>query len=349
MILDNSQKNKLSSFLIKKKIKFEKNFDLKKRSWLRAGGVFTNYIEPYTREQIIDLVKFFSENNLDYYIVGNLSNIIFRDGNIETPIICIKNYNSITVNDEPRKFKVSVCCGISIFKFVNFISHKLKISGLEGLVGIPGSLGGGIYMNASSYDSYISEYLKEIKYVNFEGEEIIIKKEDAKLEWRSSIFHNYKNTIILNAMFEFSKDNITDIDIINKNIAKVKKHRFTFQEKKSPNLGSLFATKDLYKDISETSFLFKFLYYLNQLFTKLIRRFLNEEYLIKFRKLMVSIYSLLIGINNKSSFKLSERTINCLINNNSSNANEAIKIIRKYQKKIKYSQRLENIILEKIL
>ena len=142
------------------------------------------------------MVKFFKENNLDYYVVGNLSNIIFRDGNIETPIINIKNYNDIIVEDEPNKFKVNACCGISIFKFVSFISQKLKISGLEGLVGIPGSLGGGIYMNASSYDSYISEYLKEIKHVNFDSEEIIIKKEDAELNGDPQFFiikkHNIK-------------------------------------------------------------------------------------------------------------------------------------------------------------
>ena len=80
---------------------------------------------------------------------------------------------------------MTACCGISIFKFVSFISQKLKISGLEGLVGIPGTLGGGIYMNASSYDSYISQYLKEIKYVNFDCEEIIIKKE--MLNWNGDL------------------------------------------------------------------------------------------------------------------------------------------------------------------
>ena len=92
MILNNSSKKKLFNFLSKKKIKFEKNFDLKKKSWLKAGGIFEYFIEPSTYEQIIDLVKFFKENDLDYYVVGNLSNIIFRDGNIETPIINIKNY-----------------------------------------------------------------------------------------------------------------------------------------------------------------------------------------------------------------------------------------------------------------
>ena len=130
-------------------------------------------------------MKFFKENKLDYYVVGNLSNIIFRDGNIKTPIINIKKYNNIIVEDEPNKYKVNACCGVSIFKFVSLISQKLKISGLEGLVGIPGSLGGGIYMNASSYGSYISEYLKEIKYINFDNEEIIIKKR--MLKWNGDL------------------------------------------------------------------------------------------------------------------------------------------------------------------
>ena len=349
MIVNSGSKKKLIDFLNGTNIKFEIDFDLKRKSWLKAGGIFELYIEPSEYSQIIELVNFFNQNNLDFYVVGNLSNIIFRDGKIKTPIINIKNYNKITLEEFSQKYKVNANCGISIFKFVTYISQKLKISGLEGLVGIPGSLGGGIYMNASSYDSYISKYLKEIKYINFDANEITIKKEDAKLQWRSSIFHNYKNTIILNALFEFPKNNVTDIDIINRNINRVKKHRITFQEKKFPNLGSLFATKDLYKDISYSSFLFKILYIINKILTKLIRKFSNEDSLIKFRKLMVNIYSFFIGINKKSSFKLSDRTIDCIINNNSTNANEAIKIIKNYQKKIKYSQRLENIILEDIL
>ena len=49
-----------------------------KKSWLKAGGIFEYFIEPSTYEQIIDLVKFFKENDLDYYVVGNLSNIILE-------------------------------------------------------------------------------------------------------------------------------------------------------------------------------------------------------------------------------------------------------------------------------
>ena len=114
------------------------------------------------------------------------------------------------------------------------------------------------------------------------------------------------------------------------------------------NINYLFATKNLYWDISKSSILFKILYLLYILITKLIIKFLSEKSLLRFRKFAVSIYSYCFGIKKNSSFKLSERTINCLVNNNSSSANEAIKIIKTYQKKIKYSQRLENIIVEDI-
>ena len=75
------------------------------------------------------------------------------------------------------------------------------------------------------------------------------------------------------------------------------------------------------------------LYFFNISITKLIRKFLSEAHLIGFRKFLVGVYSYFFGINKKSSFKLSDRTINCIINNNSTHADEAIKIIKNYQKK----------------
>ena len=110
-----------------------------------------------------------------------------------------------------------------------FYFSKTQNSGLEGLVGIL-NFRGKIYMNASSYDPIFLQYLKEIKYVIWLWRDTI-KKENAELEWRSSIFHNHKNIIILKAVFEFPKNNLTDVEIINRNIEKVKKHRTTFQEK----------------------------------------------------------------------------------------------------------------------
>ena len=203
-------------------------------------------------------------------------------------------------------------------------------------------------MNASSYNSYISEYLKEVYFINNDCEIIKLKKEEIKFDWRSSIFQKKKDFIILSAIFSFPKKNIKEFELINEKIKKVKNHRAKFQEKKLPNLGSLFATKNLYEDIAKSGSLYNILYLFNKFTTKVIFRFFNTNLLIIFRKFIVRVYSLLLGIKKNDCFKLSDRTINCLVNKNSSSANEAIKIIRNFEKKINYSQKLENIIMEEI-
>ncbi len=349
MDLETERREEICTFLDKARINYVRDFDLKKKSWLKAGGVFEVYIQPKNINEVKFLLEFFKKKKIKFQVVGNISNIIFRDGKIRTPIINLKYYDQIQVeNNKKDIIKVDVCSGVSIYKFVNLVSNKLNISCLEGLVGIPGSLGGAIYMNASSYGSFISEYLNEVQIINHNCELIKLKKNELRLDWRSTIFHKMKNFIILNLEFEFPKKNIVNPEIINQNIKKIKNHRMKFQEKKFPNLGSLFATKDLYSDISKSSLIYNFLNKVNRILSKIILKFFNENYLLFYRKMLVKIYSFFFNIKKNDSFILSDRTINCLINNGSSNADEAIKVIKKIQKKIKYSQKLENIIIEEI-
>lgn len=338
----------LLKFLEENKINFQTNVELKKKSWLKAGGTFETYIQPNTYSQVLSILNYLKKISLNFYVVGNLSNVIFRDGIIRTPIINIKNIHYIETQEEKNSVLIKTGCGVSIFKFVNYICNKLNITGLEGLIGIPGSIGGAIVMNASSYNSYISEYLMEIKIINEKNEKEIIKKKDLELDWRSSIFLKRKKIVIIEAVFELPKKNLITQSLMVHNINKIKHHRKTFQEKYLPNLGSLFATKNLYKDISKSSLIFKTMYIINRIVTKLILKFFHEYHLVKYRKISVKIYSYFLGIESNSPFKLSDRTINCLTNNGSSQANKAIDIIRKIQKNINYAQKLENIIIDKI-
>ena len=341
--------NIITNFLEKKKIFYIENFQLKKESWLKAGGDFKVLIQPKDLNEIHDVLFFFKNNEINFYTVGNISNVIFRDGMIRTPIINLKKFNKINIKNSNKDYiEVDVDSGVSIFKFVTFVSSKLKISGLEGLVGIPGTLGGAVYMNSSSYDSYISEFIKEVLIIDKNCEIVKLSKKDLNFKWRSSIFHKMKDFIILNILFEFPKKLISNTENINNRILIIKNHRIKFQEKKLPNLGSLFATKDLYSDIAKASLKFKILNILNKFITKIILKISNEDILLIYRKLLIKIYSIFFGILNKKSFSLSDRTINCLVNNGSNNANEAIEIIKKIEKKINYAQKLENIIIDNI-
>ena len=129
-------------FLNENNILFEENFDLKKKSWLKAGGKFELYIQPENLIDIKKIISFFKEKKIKFYVVGSISNIIFRDGIIKTPIINLKKFDKIKeINDLKDSIEFEISCGISIYKFVSNVSTNYKISGLEGLVGIPGSLG----------------------------------------------------------------------------------------------------------------------------------------------------------------------------------------------------------------
>ena len=97
---------------------------------------------------------------IDFYPVGNLSNTLIRDGQIYTPIINLKNIKEpiVKLDDNENYILLKVSSGLSIFKFVSYISNNLHISGLEGMIGIPGTIGGAMLTNASSYDHVFQNF-----------------------------------------------------------------------------------------------------------------------------------------------------------------------------------------------
>ena len=336
--------NNLKIWLKTNNISYIENYDLKNRSWIKAGGIIKTFITPDTEEKTIILIKYFLENDIKFYVLGNLSNVLIRDGDIFTPIINLNKLSSIKqISEDSLHF--SVQAGTPISRFAIFFT-KRNIFGVQGLVGIPGNIGGGIYMNSSSYNSCISDFISSITVINEEGKLQTLSKNEANFAWRYSIFHD-KPKVILKAEFRFSENCLKHNTNLNDTLTKIKNHRNTFQEKKYPNLGSTFATRNIYKDISRISFIFFSLYLLNKIFSLIFSKMKTDIFLI-YRKKMIKIYSFCLKIDKKSRYNFSDRTLNCIVNNGSSSSNEAIKIIKNLQKKFKKTNRLENIILDDI-
>ena len=140
-----------------------------------------------------------------------------------------------------------------------------------------------------------------------------------------------------------------NIDIIRLKSEKIKFHRKKFQESTNPNLGSLFATKNLYSDIKFKSFKLFFLFF----FLKFMQIMINKKVykkidLLSFRKKINKIYIKNFQINTGDDFSLSDKTINCLINKGSQKADDAIKTVYSMKKIVGEKVKLENIILDKI-
>ena len=75
----------LEDYLITNNIDFIRNFELSKKSWIKSGGLIDIFIKPKDINEIKNILKFFRKNNIDYYVIGNFSNTIIRDGLIITP------------------------------------------------------------------------------------------------------------------------------------------------------------------------------------------------------------------------------------------------------------------------
>ena len=337
--------NLIEIWLNENKIKYFKDFKLSSKSWLKAGGIVKNFITPETEDDCIKLIKFFRKNDFKFYILFNISNIIVRDGEIFTPIINLYKISNIFEKKNEGGLNLKVNAGTSTTKFSKYVTNK-GFTGCEGLVGIPGSIGGGIFMNTGSYGSCISEFLISVECLDYKGDIKILNKEELNFGFRQSLFQK-KQYLILNVNFYISKNNFIGSTTALSKMQKIINNRSTTQEKKLPNLGSIFGTTNLYKDLKNKNFFFYFTYYFYKILSFIVYKFFKKNF-PRFRKITVKIYSKLLRLDSTKGFSLSDKTINCLVNKGTIKADDAIKFIKKMENKIGKCAKLENIILEDI-
>ena len=168
--------------------------------------------------------------NINYYILGNGTNVLFRDEEFNGIVIQIK-FEQIEINGNI----VTVGAGIKNA----ILSNKLLNEGLTGFEfasGIPGTIGGAIKMNAGAYGSEFKDIVKTVTFMQFNGEIKTIKNEECFFSYRNSIFFKMK-VIILSATFELEYRNKEEIK------SKINEYNQARREKQPieyPSAGSTF-------------------------------------------------------------------------------------------------------------
>ena len=171
------------------------NRDLKNYSTFKIGGNAKFLIEIHSIEDAIQSMKFIKEKKLPWIIIGKGSNCLFPDS----------GFNGIVLINQYKKFEQSenlfkVGAGFS-FSYLGRKTSELGYSGLEFASGIPGSVGGAVYMNAGASGKETADSLKEITYLDLEGNKIVFNKAELKFSYRKSGFKDMKG-IIMQAIFE---------------------------------------------------------------------------------------------------------------------------------------------------
>lgn len=186
----------------------KKDVSMKKYSSFKVGGNAEVLVSPKTVKELIKIVNKCKSLNIKPFILGNGSNILVSDKGIDNVVIHIgKGFDEIKLVDD-----TTVLCesGCSLMKLCRFCLEN-SLTGLEFAYGIPGSVGGAMYMNAGAYGGEMKDVALECGYVTFDGEAGVLKGEEMNLSYRKSAFTD-SDKIIVYVLLKLDKGSKTEIE-----------------------------------------------------------------------------------------------------------------------------------------
>ena len=227
----------LEEILSKDSIKY--NEPMKKHTTMKVGGPCDCMVEPSSIEEIQKVLEYVKENNIKYYIIGNGSNLLVKDEGVHALIIKIANkFSGFEVNGE----YIKAYSGCSVPK-LSQIAKENSLSGLEFACGIPGSVGGGIRMNAGAYGSEMVNVVEKVGFLDENGNLKEIDGKDAHFTYRHSMFVDNPQYVVVYAIYKLQKGNKDEISKIMEENMNSRKQK---QPIEYPNFGSVFKRPEGY-------------------------------------------------------------------------------------------------------
>lgn len=209
------------------------NLSFKDVTTLKIGGHIACLYRPTCLDDLILGYRYICKNNLDYFVIGNGSNILASDKEYSGIVISLKDLTKVTQISD-NKFIVSG--GISSAKF-SFELAKLGFTGAEFLSVIPGTIGGAIYMNSGAYGKEMKDIVKEVTFLNESGKLDVIDITEMDFSYRNSVFKRLKG-IIISAVIEVKFSYIKNLAF--EKIATYKKNKKNTQPINLLSAGSTF-------------------------------------------------------------------------------------------------------------
>ncbi len=218
---------------------FKQNYNLKHLTWLKVGGDADIFFKP---EDIEDLKTFLKENNNRFPItvIGAGSNLIIRDKGVEGIVIKLgRNFTDIQFIDNNLIVAGAGCLNSNLAKFCLVNS----IAGFEFLVGIPGTVGGGVAMNAGSYGREFKDIVASVEVLDTEGNLIIIPVDRIGFSYRTN---SLPKDLIFTRVF-FQAKNKEDTNKIKQKMNEISAIRSSSQPVSEKTGGSTFANPKGFK------------------------------------------------------------------------------------------------------
>jgi len=205
--------------------------ELKKHTYTRLGGKADYYVTPETYEQVQQIIKLANEENIPFTMLGNGSNLIVKDGGIRGIVLNLQKLSSIKTDGN----QIIAQSGARIID-VSREALRKQLTGLEFACGIPGSVGGALFMNAGAYGGEIKDVLTDAKVVDRSGELLTLTVEQLNLDYRTSNIPE-NGYIVLEATFTLDQGQTAAIKSVMDDLTHKRESK---QPLEYPSCGSVF-------------------------------------------------------------------------------------------------------------
>ncbi len=212
-------------------IEYIENAPLSEYLTFRVGGPCRVMVFPDNADKIIEVLDYLRSSRIKYYIIGKGSNLLCADSGYDGVIINTSKYDSLCVIDN----HILCSSGISLSRVCRAALDN-GLTGLECEYGIPGSVGGAVYMNAGAYGGEIKDTVCAVTHITAGGELETIHQYELDFGYRHS-FYSDKDLFILKAEFALKKG---DPDEIRNKMDDLLSRRKAKQPIELPSAGSTF-------------------------------------------------------------------------------------------------------------
>lgn len=204
---------------------------LKNHTYTRLGGKVDFYVTPETYDEVQQIVQLANQTNIPFTMLGNGSNLIVKDGGIRGIVLNLQNLASITSDG------TTIVAG-SGARIIDVSRYALanQLAGLEFACGIPGSVGGALFMNAGAYGGEVKDVLESTVVITREGELLTLTADELDLSYRSSNIPD-NGYIVLEATFSLAEGDYAAVKTIMDDLTHKRESK---QPLEYPSCGSVF-------------------------------------------------------------------------------------------------------------
>lgn len=212
--------------------KVEENVFLSKYTTYKVGGKAKCIIYPKSEDRLVLLIKLIKKYHLNYKILGNGSNLLFSDKEYDHVLIKLSEFNQLEIVDN----KITVGSGFSLMRLA-LIATRRGLTGLEFAAGIPGTVGGAIFMNAGAYKSDMGYITSSVKVLTPDLKIITLTNRELDFHYRTSFLQKHPSYICLEVVLKLKKGKRSEIEKVIKDR---KLRRIASQPLEYPSAGSVF-------------------------------------------------------------------------------------------------------------